>query len=79
MILIYFGYLDHILSLPVQRPVPSFIHPASQLHTVVAHVACAGQLAVVLAQSVVVPSAFTATDQVMREHIQTFTDYVTEM
>ena len=71
MFLIYHNYLDQILFLPVQRPVPSFIYPASQLHTVVAHVACAGQLAVVLAQSVVVPSAFTVTEQVMWKHIQT--------
>ena len=52
---------SNTLSLPVHRPVPSFIQPASQLHTVVAHVACAGQLPSVLAQFVFTPSACTVT------------------
>ena len=54
--------IDFYVFLPVQRPVPSFIHPASQLHTVVAHDACAGQLPLSLAQSVFTPSACTATE-----------------
>ena len=55
----YCIFIFNLLFLPVHKPVPSFIYPASQLHTVVEQVACAGQLASVLAQDVAEPSAFT--------------------
>ena len=56
--------IDFYVFLPVHRPVPSFIHPASQLHTLVVHVACAGQLPLVLTQSVFTPSACTVIEQI---------------